>query len=226
MGKPLARRRGIPPRAPTGAGRDRGGYNASVQDVRLVVSVFAVSLAYAVLRYNVFAGVDGAQVPVFITNKAISVASVVMLGISRVVSDKPRRKHLGLFGVALAALHVLLSLMLFHPAYLAKLYRPNGTMTAAAELSMLAGAIATVLLGWKLYATVMRPLDRQIAGTSLVRGLGRFTLVLVAAHVACIGAAGWLELAKWPGGLPPITLLSCLIALGFCVMPPLRRAGG
>jgi hypothetical protein len=197
-----------------------------MQDARLVVGVLAVSLAYAVVRYNVFAGIDWSQVPVFITNKAISVAALVMLGISRVVADKARRKHLGLLGVAFAALHVVLSLMLFEPAYLAKLYRPNGTMTAAAEMSMLAGAIATVLLGWMLYATVMRPLDRQVVGTSLVRGLGRFTLVLVAVHVACIGWTVWLDLAKWPGGLPPITLLSFAIAVGFCLLPQSRRVGG
>ncbi len=188
-------------------------------DTRLVAGVFLASLAYAIVRYHVFAGVDWAQLPVFITNKAISVASLVMLGISRVVFDKARRKRLGLIGAALAGLHVILSVMLFEPSYLAKLYKPSGTMTASAELSMLAGAVATTLLGWLLYSSVATPLDRQSSGTSLVPGLGRVVLILVAAHVAAMGWAGWLDVAAWPGKLPPITLLSCAIAVGFFVVP-------
>jgi hypothetical protein len=194
-----------------------------MHDARLVAGVFLASLAYAVVRYNVFSTVEWQQLPVFVTNKAISVAGLAMLGISRVVVDKGRRKQLGLVGAAFSGLHVLLSLMVLEPSYLAKLYLPSGTMTGSAELSMLTGAVATVLLGWLLYATVQRPLEVQSSGTSLVRGLGRFVLVLVAAHVAFIGWAGWLDVAKWPGGLPPITLLSFAIALGFCLLPKARR---
>ncbi|MBC8069052.1 MAG: hypothetical protein IAG13_12020 [Deltaproteobacteria bacterium] len=194
-----------------------------MHDARLVAGVFMASLAYAVVRYNVFGAVDWQQLPVFVTNKAVSVAGLAMLGISRVVVDKARRKQLGLVGAALSGLHVLLSLMVLEPSYLAKLYLPNGAMTGSAELSMLTGAVATVLLGWLLYATVQRPLDVQSSGVSLVRGLGRFVLVLVAAHVAFIGWAGWLDVATWPGRLPPITLLSFAIALGFCLLPKARR---
>jgi hypothetical protein len=197
----------------------------AMHDARLVAGVFMASLAYAIVRYNVFAAVDWQQLPMFVTNKAISVAALVMLGVSRVVLDKGRRKRLGLIGAALAGLHVLLSMMLLEPAYLPKLYLSGGTMTGGAELSMLAGAIATVLLGWLLYVTVQRPLETQSSGTSLVRGLGRFALVLSAAHVAFIGWAAWLDPARWPGGLPPITLLSFAIAVGFCLLPRARSAG-
>jgi hypothetical protein len=196
-----------------------------MHDARLVAGVFLASLAYAVVRYNVFSTVDWQQLPVFVTNKAVSVAALVLLGISRVVVEKARRKHLGLVGAAFAALHVVLSLMVLEPAYLPKLYLPSALMTGNAELSMLAGAVATVLLGWLLYVTLERPLDVQSSGVSLVRGLGRFVLVLVAAHVAFIGWSGWLDVAKWPGHLPPITLWSFAIAVGFCLLPKARRPG-
>lgn len=193
----------------------------SMQDVRLAAGVFAVSLAYAIVRYHVFADVPWEALPVFVTNKAISVASLVMLGMSRIVVDKTRRKRIGLIGAALAGLHVLLSFVVLQPAYLAKLYGPTGTLTGNAELSMLVGAGATILLGWLLYATVLQPVEQQTA-MSLVRGLGRAVLILVAAHVAFIGWTGWLDLSHWPGRLPPITLLSAAIAAGFCLMPRAR----
>ncbi|HWB75780.1 MAG TPA: hypothetical protein VG755_12520 [Nannocystaceae bacterium] len=191
-------------------------------DGRLVAGVFLASLAYAIVRYNVFGTVDWQQVPVFVTNKAISVASLVMLGVSRVVVDKARRKRLGLVGAALAGLHVLLSFMVLDRSYIAKLYQPSGAMTGATEWSMLAAAIATTLLGWLLYATALRPLDTQSQGTSLVRGLARIVLVLTALHVAFIGWPVWITPATWPGKLPPITLLSCALALVFCLMPRAR----
>jgi hypothetical protein len=192
-----------------------------MQDARLAAGVFGVSLAYAIVRYNVFGTVDWQQLPVFVTNKAISVASLVMLGMSRIVVDKTRRKKIGLIGAALAGLHVVLSMMLMTPSYLAKLYLPSGTMTGSAELSMLVGAVATILIGWLLYETILQPVGQQTK-SSLVRGLGRFVLILVAAHVAFIGWGAWFDLSKWPGRLPPITLLSAAIAAGFCFMPRSR----
>ena len=78
-------------------------YSAAVPDGKLIAGVLAASLGYAVVRYNVFGGVSADQLPVFVTNKAISVGSLVLLGVSRVVIDKPRRKHLGLIGLALLA---------------------------------------------------------------------------------------------------------------------------
>jgi hypothetical protein len=144
----------------------------------LAVGVFAVSLAYAIVRYNVFADVPWHELPVYVTNKAISVAALVALGMSRIVHDKTRRKRIGLIGAGMSALHVLLSFVVMQPSYLGKLYLVGGTLTANAELSMLVGCVATVLIGWLLYETALTPIDRQHSGASLVRGLGRATLVL------------------------------------------------
>jgi peptidoglycan biosynthesis protein MviN/MurJ (putative lipid II flippase) len=87
------------------------------------------------------------------------------------------------------------------------------------EASMLAGAIAATLVGWLVYTTTNRPVDTQVRGVSLLPGVARVVLALVAAHVALLGVSVWLDVGAWPGRLPPITLLSFLLALGFCVLP-------
>ena len=43
--------------------------------------------------------------------------------------------------------------------------------------------------------------------------MGYWALAMAAGHTFVMGVKGWLDTATWPGGLPPITLLGCLIAL-------------
>ena len=190
-----------------------------MRDAKLVVGVSAVSLAYAIVRYNVFKGVSWEQLPVYVTNKAIAVAGLVLLGMSRFVVEIRRRKELGLAGACFTGLHVILSFMLLEPAYFAQHYLPSGMMRWTGEASMLAGAIAATLVGWLVYATSNRPVETQVRGASLVPGVARVVLALVAAHVAALGVSVWLDVGAWPGRLPPITLLSFLLAVGFCVLP-------
>ena len=150
------------------------------------------------------------------------VALPLLLRVQAQVQDDAPQPWLGAF--MLAALHVLLSLMVLDPSYIGKMYLPSGRMSWAAELSMLTGAVATTLLMWLAYSTTLRPLDSQQHATSLVPGMARGTLVLVAAHVLYMGYGAWFEPAGWPGTLPPITLLSFALALGFLLLP--RRRNG
>lgn len=193
-----------------------------MRDARLAAGVLAASLAYAILRYNVFGSVSWEQLPLFVGNKAISVTSLVLLGMSRVVADRERRKDLGLAGLALALVHVLLSFVVLDRAYLPAQFTDAGKLRWGAEVSMLVGAIATALLLWLAYATLVRAIHEQPHATSLLPGIARWMLVLVALHNLALGYAGWIDTGRWPGTMPPITLLSFLLAAAFCVMP--RRA--
>ena len=190
-----------------------------VKDARLAAGVLAASLAYAILRYNVFGTVAWEQLPLFVGNKAIAVTSLVLLGLSRLVADPERRKDLGLAGLAFALVHVLLSFVVIDPAYLPKLFGRAGTLTWGAETSMLAGGVATVLLLWLAYATLKNPIERQPHATSLLPGIARVMLLLVAVHAATLGYGVWLAPSTWPGSMPPITLWSFLLAAAFCVLP-------
>ena len=188
-------------------------------DRKLLAGTLAAGLAYAIVRYNVFKGVPWEQLPVYVTNKAFSLSGLMLLGLSRVVVEKHRRKSLGLSGALLIAIHVLMSLMLAGPEYYESFYGASGHMTLSASLSMLAGALGTGGLMWLFYSTTIRPVSGQSHRTSLVPGLGRFVLLFTAAHVALIGVKGWFDIASWPGSLPPITLLSFAIAGVLTVAP-------
>jgi hypothetical protein len=87
-----------------------------------------------------------------------------------------------------------------------------------AETSMLAGVVATVLVLWLGHVTTTRPAGSQVPGTSLVPGVGRVVLVLVAVHTLLLGYGAWVDVGGWPGGMPPITLLSFLGAIGFVLI--------
>lgn len=134
-----------------------------MRDARLAAGVLAASLAYAIVRYNAFGSVSWQQLPLFVGNEPIAVTSLVQHGMSRVVADHQRCKHLGLAGLALALIHVLLSFVVLDRAYLPAQFTDAGRLRWGAEVSMLVGAIATALLLWLAYATLQRPIDRHDA---------------------------------------------------------------
>lgn len=185
----------------------------------MAAGVLLASLAYAILRYNVFGTVAWEQLPLFVGNKAIAVTSLVLLGLSRLVTDRERRRDLGLLGLALAFVHVLLSFIVIDPAYLPKMFGATGTLRWNAETSMLAGTIATALLLRLAYASLQKPIERQQHATSLVPGIARVMLFFVAVHAATVGYGVWIAPSTWPGSMPPLTAWSFLLAAAFCVLP-------
>ncbi len=200
-----------------------GVYDSAVSDRRLIVGLSGAGLAYAVVRYNVFKGVPWEQLPVYVSNKAIALVALILIGLSRVVVDTGRRKGLGLAGAGFVALHLLLSLMISGPEYFPSMYAAGGKMTGTAALSMLAGALGSGAVLWLFHST--RVARGQPTRSSLVPGLGRALLLFTAVHVALIGVSGWFDVSGWPGSLPPITLLSFVIAAALMVMPKAKRSG-
>ncbi len=174
----------------------------------VAAQVMLVAMGYAVLRYVLLGGVSADRLPVFITNKAVAVVGLVLLGAASLITGA-QRAAFGAVGFGCVLLHLLLSLTVLSPAYLAKLYAADGRLTAAAEWSMLAGAVATLVL-YMLSTAPAKPTGAR----SLRPGAGQLVLALTAVHVLAIGYPSWSQPDTWPGHLPPITLLSFLIAVG------------
>jgi hypothetical protein len=163
--------------------------------------ITAASLAYATLRYNVFKGVAWADWPVFILNKGLALASLLVLAAwilgHRRSTDASEpallaaasRLMLGHIGLSLAALSPV-----YFPAFFA-----DGRLTWQAGTALAIGVAAAVAL-----PVVSRP---GRAHRSRLRGLG---LIAFAAgcHAALFGYSSWFTPAAWPGSLPPITLVS------------------
>lgn len=177
-----------------------------------VLILLLITTLYAVIRYNVFGDVAWANVPVYVFNKALSWTGLVLFGMSVVARDKAHRQYYGLRAFAAVLVHVVLSLMILNPRYFDKFFADSGQMTAMAELSMLAGAAGLLFLAGLFY---LNGQPRKAEGASLKAGWGRAVLWCGAVHLVAMGYAGWLAPRDWQGYLPPISLLSFLVALFF-----------
>ncbi len=192
---------------------------------RWFVFLFGVPLTYAVVRYHLIKGVEWSHLPLYIANKAISLAAVVFIACSyligrtlRVYADDPGRrlvliKFCGLIGFSLAAIHAFMSLLLFSPEYYPKFFLENGKMNLVGELGMAFGVLSL----WCLSITAITSLPFMydaVGADRWSRGqrMGYLCLALAAGHVLVMGLSGWLAPAGWPGGLPPISMLAFFAA--------------
>ena len=100
-------------------------YYESVTSVVITLTTLLSSLGYAILRYNIVRNVPVESIPLYISNKAIALSTVILIGLSFLLGPLARfwpkqfvphlylRKSLGLTGFTLAALHAIVSLLLF-----------------------------------------------------------------------------------------------------------------
>lgn len=198
-------------------------------------ATFGVGLAYAVLRYHIAGEVSWAHFPLFILNKATSLAAVLLVASSYLVGrvfrwhngDPVLRlvvvKFCGLMGFFLAGIHALLSLCLLDPAYYAKFFDPDGRLNLVGESSMVLGVVALfALLSPAITTLPMMP--KAIGGVRWKRSqrLGYVGLLLVGGHLVCMGLSGWLSPRGWPWGLPPISLIA-VVAVALPLLLKLRR---
>ncbi|MDZ7607394.1 MAG: hypothetical protein U5K79_17820 [Cyclobacteriaceae bacterium] len=175
---------------------------------------------YATIRYIIFKGVEIAQIPLYITNKIISWSAIIFLAISYLTgkSQSSRRipdlaKWAGLTGYVLVVMHIIISLAILNPAYFPKFFSGE-TMTFSAELSILAGVMA--FLAFTIPAinsvSVIR-LSLHPETWQIRQKIGYYGLLATAIHNVFMGYSGWFDVNSWPGYLPPITLLSAIIAV-------------
>ena len=120
--------------------------------------VFGLSLLYSIVRYHFAGDVEWRHFPLFILNKATSLAAVIFVACSYLVGkifhwhddDKLMRlvvvKFCGLVGFFLAAIHAFFSLALLSPAYYGKYFDGAGRLNLQGELALTVGVVGLVLL--------------------------------------------------------------------------------
>ena len=188
--------------------------------------VFGGSVLYAIVRYHLVGDVEWRHFPLFILNKATSLAAVIFVAASYLVGktirwhdhDKRLRlvviKFCGLMGFSLAGIHAVLALSIWTPAYFAKYFDEAGRLNLQGELGMAAGVVALFFLSSPAITTLpMMP--KALGGKRWKRAqrMGYLSLVLVAVHLVALGLKGWLKPQAWPAGLPSISLLAFIAAL-------------
>lgn len=172
------------------------------------------TLAYAVLRYVVLGPVPAEDIPLFVVNKAVSLAAVTLFALSWMPSTAaPYARLYGRCGTWLVFAHCLLSLLLFSVRAFETFLDPSGRLRLNVQFAMLVGIFGVLALAWQH----LHPSDR---GVKLARGLVLGTAV---AHVAFLGSRGWFTPDEWHGGLPPMTLLAASLGL-LALTRPLWRA--
>ena len=189
-------------------------------------AVFGGALVYAIVRYHLAGDVAWSHFPLFILNKATSLAAVVFVACSYLIGkiirwhdhDKALRlvviKFCGLMGFFLAGIHALFSVSLLTPAYYAKYFDPDGRLNLQGELALSVGVVALFLL-MSPAITTLPMMPKALGGKRWKRSqrLGYLALILVVVHLVALGLEGWLAPSGWNGGLPPISLVAVLAAL-------------
>ncbi len=188
--------------------------------------VFGASLIYAVVRYHIAGDVAWRHFPLFILNKATSLAAVIFVASSYLIGkiirwhdhDKALRlvviKFCGLMGFFLAAVHAFFSLCLLSPAYYGKYFDDDGRLNLQGETAMTVGVLALFFL-LAPAVTTLPMMPKAIGGWRWKRNqrLGYVALALVVVHLVVLGINGWLAPQGWHGGIPPVSLVAVVAAL-------------
>jgi len=192
--------------------------------LHILIATVTLALGYAIIRYNIIKGISFANAPLFIANKGIALASVILIALSFALGPcahfwpktfVPKlylRKHLGLLGFGFAGIHSIMSVLLFSPAYYPKFFTETGMLSLYGELSMLFGVLSFGV--FSIVAITSLPSIEaslpQDAWLKLQR-LGYLAFFFVLLHVFIMGFQGWLKPQDWPGGLLPISLIAFII---------------
>ncbi len=198
---------------------------SSNPNLRFFASIIGASVAYATLRYNVFAGVPWAELPVYVLNKGVALGGASLIAISYLANrftpaeaaGRATRRQLarqaGLTGFALSVAHVLASFTVLNSAHY-PLQFTRGELNGVGWVCLVSGAMAAALFSIPA-AYSIQTLVRALGSENWKRAqrAGYLGLALTAAHVLAIGVQNWPAVSTWPGAMPPISLLSFLACL-------------
>jgi hypothetical protein len=179
--------------------------------VNQLLTAFLFTTVYAVIRYAGFGNVSLIHLPVYIMNKAICMTAVEALFMAALGLMRAERNTVRFWTnvcVQLVFVHIFLSLGILSKGYYVNFF-DGDKMSLTGELVLLLGVLA-VYCFWRL----------QAAGISQAvrRTLTILASSLVAGHLFVMGFKDTLNVQKWNGGLPPMSMLSFLLALSCLIM--------
>lgn len=184
--------------------------------VRFTFVTFLLFYGYAALRYHV-----GADVPIddwyFILNKSIAWTGLTLVALSILKTSTLAKWHLnrrglGLTGISFAFVHAISVLVLFSEEHYTKLFTEHQINTQGYTAISL-GVLSLMIFSIPLVAAL-----KGYPNEAWQFRLGKYGVLVSIFHPLIIGYSGWLTVDKWPFGMPPITLLSVLIGVGFWVI--------
>ncbi len=186
--------------------------------LRAILTIYAVSVAYSVVRYVVFAPKNIENLPVFVVNKGVSMAAALCFAAGfyhawrkshgvRSAADPATWFRAGVFGVVW---HIPISLAILNPAYFGEFFRDATDpadpprMTFAGEMVFLFGGLAAALIFLSLRSGVSARGRRLISVAAMAA---------LALHILSMGYSRGLNINAGHAYLPPMWLLSAIAAL-------------
>jgi hypothetical protein len=172
-----------------------------------LVCILTFTTAYSIIRYNICGSVSPDNIPVFILNKSISFAAAACLFLCSLNAAKANAENVrewGRMSYYLAIVHVLLSFPIFTPEYFEKLF-DDSKMNIWGEMMILAGVLCFFI--YYLIPKAVHLFNR-------LHLLHLYASTLLGAHILFLGYRGWSKFGAWQGGMPPISLLTFLLAAG------------
>jgi len=197
----------------------------------IIIITTILSIAYAVLRYNVFGEVPWKDLPLYVLNKGISLSSLILLtlnfslgplkNIGIKIPEKwlSARKSMGISGFLFAFIHIFMSISILNPKYYSVYFMADGTLTVEGGLSLLGGILSFVLL-WVYNTSFSSRLreDKKIIAIITSRRFLMYAFFFTGVHLFFLGYTGWGNISAWQGGLPPVSLISfAIFFLGFII---------
>lgn len=191
----------------------------------------ALCSTYAIIRYHVMGGVPWKDLPLFIVNKLLSMTALVLLAINFTLGPLKNlgvplsnqwmrsRRLVGIVGFLLVFAHLVISLLIFKPAFFTKFFDEAGTLTLVVGLSMFWGVLAFIFL-WMYNVSFNSNFrrDKDLIGFITSRKVLLVAFTFTGLHLFFIGYEGWLKPEGWHGGLPPISLVTFTVfLLGFVI---------
>ena len=173
--------------------------------IRIAIAILLACIAYTLLRYVVFGPIATDQIPAFLLNKAVSMASVTLL-FGAAVSHRrglPDQTHFyGMAALQAGYVHLILSLAMLSKAYYPTFFTQD-TMSMRGQLAIGSGVLGAY--GFWL-------IRYRLPTKSIKIALQALSSLAVAGHLVAMDSIGWSDATNWHGGLPPISLIGFLLA--------------
>ncbi len=200
------------------------GRSEANTSVSLIGSALAFGLLYATLIGRDAAEGSLADFSLASLNNGIALSACILLTcgitfmpLARLGFGLPKswtnsRNALGMTGFLLVMVHALISFLLFNSSEYGVFFNLDGSITNQAGLGMFCGVVALVLLSahnlsFQTFLRVDRRFDRLITSVKFLR----FAVLLATAHLVVISYGHWLAPGGWPNGMPPVSLLACVV---------------
>ncbi len=185
-------------------------------DRNFVIAIVIISWLYAFIRYNILKGIAFAHLPLYVTNKSMAISAIIILSTAAITfgeEGEKSRNYLNTIGFLLVILHVIMSVVVLNKSYFDTMFY-KGRLTALSELALLVGILAFIsffiLFLNRIASDKFRTTLGLIFNNNFISILG---LIFLLFHTFFIGFKSWLNPEKWPGYLPPITLIGFVIGV-------------